>query len=99
MEINLNEGLRAPSTAVRKSNLVLTTLVLLRRNENTMIGNITKQDIYHIHSLEQGCTIVLLGYSLFCFMFFDPMLKRGIYPDSLETSTKDYCDITVCLNN
>lgn len=99
MEINLNEGLRAPSIVVRKSILVLMPLVILKGDENTMIGNSRKQYISYTHSLEQGCTIILFGYSLFCFMFIDSMLKREVYKDSLDTSKKDYCGITICFHN
>lgn len=98
MDIKLNEGLRAPFTAVGKSVLVLTAIVLLKRNMNCRIGGSTKHDILYLHNSTQGCAMILAAYLLLCFMvFFDSILRIALFKNSLESVKKDCCGITVFL--
>ncbi|MDR4490444.1 hypothetical protein [Candidatus Nitrosocosmicus sp. SS] len=99
MDIELNERLRAPFTAVRKPFLVLTPVVLLKRNMNSRIDSSTKHDILYLHNSNLGCTMILAAYLLLCFMvFFDSILRIALFKNSLESVKKDCCGITVFLH-
>lgn len=97
MDINLNEELRAPLTAVRKSVLVLTPELLLEGNKNSRTGDSTEQDASCIYNSNRGCTMTLILYLLVSFMFDYIMLKRALFKVYLKIVKKDYCGISLYL--
>lgn len=97
MDINLNSGLREPLTAARISILALTPLILLKGNEYTKTTNNAKQLLCYFHNSDQDNAVILLGWPLFFFMFFDSKVKKTSLEDSLAPGKKDFYGMIVYL--